>query len=147
MPQCLCVPMTPHPSIPCLSHHYSVHPSDPSVSPRRSQHSPLPLSLSLPPLLLLHIDPFCSELLSGGGCRKGLVSCFLSMCVSGQCGNVCEKKLQTKLGGGSECVCRPVRTHTWCQSIYRTCSLDFHSRGKFSFSFFSFWYFFCLVLF
>lgn len=44
--------------------------------------------------------------------------------MSGPCGNVCEKKLQTKLESGSECVSSPVRTHTRRRSICRTCSVS-----------------------
>lgn len=100
-----------------LSHHYSVRPSDPSVSPRRSHHSP---SFSLPSLclfpLLPHIDPFCSHLfvvvvVSWRMEVGGAVSCFLSVCVCVDSVGMCEKKLQTRLGRASECVCRTARTH------------------------------------
>ncbi|KAF7207562.1 protein TMEPAI isoform X1 [Nothobranchius furzeri] len=48
--------------------------------------------------------------------------------MSGPCGNVCEKKLQTKLSGGSKLGCGLVRTHTPRRSIRATCSRQLYSR-------------------
>lgn len=47
----------------------------------------------------------------GGGLSAQLFPQYVDGGVSGHHGNVCEKKSQTKLCGGSECVCLPVRTH------------------------------------
>lgn len=101
-----------------LSHHYSVRPSDPSVSPRRSHHSP---SFSLPSLclfpLLPHIDPFCSHLfvvvvVSWRMEVGGAVSCFLSVCVCVDSVGMCVRKSCRRDSVEPQSVCVGRRGHT-----------------------------------
>lgn len=128
-----------HPPLPLtLSHHYSACPPDPSVSPRRSHHSP---SFSLPSLPVspssFHVDPFCSQLFVaavvvsprvGDG---GPVSCFLcpSVCLDSVGMRVRKSCRRVQVDPQSVCVWR--RGHTWCGSIHRTCSWELNCSGKF----------------